>query len=72
MIRIRNFGNDKHCKDVAEVLAEIQAYKGKSVTVQDTRKGGKSLFVDVLESGEIRNSYGANELIDLASFLRNE
>lgn len=72
MIRIRNFGNDRHCNDVPEVLREIQAYKGESVSVHDTRPGGKLLYVDVLESGEIRNSYGNNGIIDLAYELRIE
>ena len=52
------------------VIDLIQSYKGKSVTVQDCRPGGKLFFVDVLESGEIRNSYGNHEAIDLVMVLQ--
>lgn len=72
MIRIRNFGNDKMCADVSELMSSILEYRGKSVSIDDTRPGGKLIFVDVSETGEVRNSYGANEPIDLATVLTRE
>lgn len=65
MIRIRDFGNDTICTDAADVLTSIQQYKGRSVTVHDTRIGGKMLYVDVLPSGLIRSTYGDQRLLDL-------
>lgn len=65
MILIRNFGNDRSCTSVAEVLTTIQLYKGKSISIHDTRSGGRLLYVDVLDSGEIRSSYGDQRVIDL-------
>jgi len=65
VITIRNFGNDKQCQSVDDVLVYIQAYKGKCVSIHDTRPGGKILFVDVLDSGQVRHTYGNQGVIDL-------
>lgn len=64
--RIRNFGNDVECADLASLEAAIQRYRGKSVSVIDLRSGGGMVFVDVSASGEVTESYGSQRKVDLS------
>lgn len=65
MFRIRNFGNDTDCFDLADLIEKIAAYKDKSVTIDDLREGGRHYHVDVLPSGLVYESYGSRCRFDI-------
>lgn len=69
MFRIRNFGNDRFCRDLPALIEAIQCYRGKSVSVVDLRPCGQILYVDVSDTGELRESYGARARIDLRAIF---
>jgi hypothetical protein len=69
MFRIRNFGNDMECADIAELQRHITRYAGFSISVVDKRPGGRIHFFDVSVSGVISESYGSDRTVELGELL---
>lgn len=65
MFRIRNFGNDTECESIDALVSSIDQYRGKSVTIDDLRQGGRDYFVDVLPDGGVYESYGSRTRFDI-------
>lgn len=62
MFRIRNFGNDRRCRTVAELHQTLKTdYRGRSVSVvwRSPATGIDQVFMlDVCQQGRITSSYG--------------
>ncbi|MDK9702486.1 MAG: hypothetical protein OEL20_05050 [Sulfuritalea sp.] len=67
---IRNLSGNTRCKDRTELASVIQRYRGQSVTIADLRQRGSVHFVDVLPSGELRDSYGVRSPFDIEVRLK--
>jgi hypothetical protein len=71
--KVKNFGNDSLCRDVQELKKVLeQKHRGESVSIVFQKPPNgllTTLFVDVSTEGEITNSYGNNETINLDDLL---
>ncbi len=67
--KIKNFGNDKECDSVSELLSVIDSeFRGRSISIVfPTEPHGmiKTVFVDVSDDGDLTYSYGNQKKFSL-------
>jgi len=70
MYKIRNFGNDLICKTLEDLKTGLQSYRSKSVSIETNINESEASavhFVDVIDEGDILNSYGDQVLFEINS-----
>jgi hypothetical protein len=68
MFRIRDFGNNQDCADLAALKLALAGLAGRSIVVEDHRPGGKRHYLD-LNAWGINESYGSRRVVDLDLLL---
>jgi hypothetical protein len=75
MYRIRAFGNDRQCSDIADLQESLRRdYRGQSVSIVfAARPHGllRTEFVDVRPDGQVLASYGNQAEVDFAALARD-
>ena len=71
-VTIVNFGNDRACHTAGDFLTALKACRGRSIAMHSqTPRGLMAVrYWDVLSTGEVVESYGKQQPVDLHALVK--